>query len=299
MSDEKEIFRDEALDGLSSPEKFDVLLPVAKPMYWVAAVGAIAFIILFLLWAFFGTITITRNVSGVFASVGYTHQAYCEEDGYVVAEYSLAGNFMKKGDVLFSYKDTSGNLKYYRVKNTGLVIDFSVYPGSPIHVGDSLFTYKTFVFEDGINPSIVVSDSDKYNYESNYWDYRKQAYVFLPEEEANSLSVGMEVKAYPARGDASDFGYIYGDIVFINAPTLISSLYSTTYGALIKDIYAQDISDIKYVLVEIRLKIDDEAYNKLSWSTEEGGNYVLKENDKLDIAINMRETRPIDLFLSQ
>ncbi|MEM9272429.1 MAG: NHLP bacteriocin system secretion protein [Cyanobacteria bacterium P01_F01_bin.143] len=66
MSEEKRsIFRQQALDRLSSPERLDRLMQVVSPKDWLPLGGLVIFALLAVLWSIFGKIPITVTGKGI------------------------------------------------------------------------------------------------------------------------------------------------------------------------------------------------------------------------------------------
>jgi hypothetical protein len=63
----QQIYRQEALDRLSSPDQLDQLMPLTNPRGWIALAGAGLLLLAGVLWAVFGTITVTVDGEGVFS----------------------------------------------------------------------------------------------------------------------------------------------------------------------------------------------------------------------------------------
>jgi len=63
--EKRSIFRQQALDHLSSPEKLDRLMQVVSPKDWLPLGGLVAFAVLTMLWSVFGNIPITVTGKGI------------------------------------------------------------------------------------------------------------------------------------------------------------------------------------------------------------------------------------------
>ncbi|MEQ8232275.1 MAG: NHLP bacteriocin system secretion protein, partial [Gammaproteobacteria bacterium] len=64
--DDKDIFRKEALDQLSSPEQLEQLLEVTTRKAWISLYTVAGTLVAVLLWSIFGQIPITVDGSGIF-----------------------------------------------------------------------------------------------------------------------------------------------------------------------------------------------------------------------------------------
>lgn len=69
-SEQKEIFRKDALKRLSSPEQLDELIQVTTPGGWMALLAVCGLVAMALYWGFFGSVPTTLNVQGLLVSTG-------------------------------------------------------------------------------------------------------------------------------------------------------------------------------------------------------------------------------------
>ncbi|MGK7876546.1 MAG: NHLP bacteriocin system secretion protein [Xenococcaceae cyanobacterium] len=101
MSDqEKKLFRQEALERLSSPERLDQLLKVVNPRAWLplSAIGSLA--VIAGLWSVFGRLPLTVTGKGVLIQPRQVVAFQAPDSGQVLTLNVQPGDRIKKGDVL-------------------------------------------------------------------------------------------------------------------------------------------------------------------------------------------------------
>ncbi|MDJ0715512.1 MAG: NHLP bacteriocin system secretion protein [Prochloraceae cyanobacterium] len=101
MSDNKNnIFRQEALDRLSSPERLDKLMQIVSPKDWLPLGALAVFGILGLLWSIFGRITLTVTGKGVLINPRRVVQFQSPISGQLRSLNFKQGKCVKKDDIL-------------------------------------------------------------------------------------------------------------------------------------------------------------------------------------------------------
>lgn len=118
MADDKDIFRKEALEQLSSPEQLEQLLEVTTRKAWIALytiAGALACVVL---WSILGQIPITVDGSGIFVFPRRVVSFQSPAPGQVVTFNVGVGDFVEKGEVIgtLNQPDLVAQLEQERVR---------------------------------------------------------------------------------------------------------------------------------------------------------------------------------------
>jgi HlyD family secretion protein len=101
-----EIFRQDALDRLSSPERLDQLMQIIKPADWIALVGLGGLIGCGVIWSIFGRIPVTVQGRGVFTQPRQVIDLQSTTGGQLQTLNISNGACVKKGDVLATIEPT-------------------------------------------------------------------------------------------------------------------------------------------------------------------------------------------------
>ena len=96
----RRIFRQQALDRLSSPERLDRLMQVVSPKDWLPLGGLVVFGLLAILWSIFGKIPITVTGKGVLINPRRVVQLQSSISGQLKALSIRDGQCVEKDDIL-------------------------------------------------------------------------------------------------------------------------------------------------------------------------------------------------------
>jgi HlyD family secretion protein len=96
----KNLFRKESVDRLSSPEELDKLMQVTTPVGWLALLAAGLVIAAVTVWGFFGSIPITANGSGIFIKKGGVYEVVSETSGQIYEFGVKPGDNITVGQVI-------------------------------------------------------------------------------------------------------------------------------------------------------------------------------------------------------
>ncbi len=114
------LFRQTALDKLSSPERLDQLMTVTPRRAWLALFTIVAILLAAIIWSIFGSLPTRVSGPGIFVREGGAFQIVSRGDGSVVGLDVGVGDLVKKGQVI-------GRLELpeleVRVENAGSRLD--------------------------------------------------------------------------------------------------------------------------------------------------------------------------------
>ena len=100
MTDSKKMFRQEALERLSSPERLDQTLKVVDPKAWLPLYTAASLVGVALIWSIFGRIPLTVSGQGVLIQPRRVVGLQSPGNGQVVELKVRSGETVRKGDLL-------------------------------------------------------------------------------------------------------------------------------------------------------------------------------------------------------
>ncbi|MDJ0690279.1 MAG: NHLP bacteriocin system secretion protein [Xenococcaceae cyanobacterium MO_188.B32] len=100
MSQGNKMFRQEALDRLSSPERLDQTLKIVNPRAWLPLATAGSLVLIAVGWSVLGRIPLNVNGQGVLIQPRRVVPVQAPSEGYVVELKIKPGDEIKKGDVL-------------------------------------------------------------------------------------------------------------------------------------------------------------------------------------------------------
>ncbi|MBQ6296803.1 MAG: biotin/lipoyl-binding protein [Selenomonadaceae bacterium] len=95
-----QIFSQEALDKLRSPEKLDTMLPITTPVSWMALIAVLVLLFAVVLWSIYGAFTIKAEGMGlIMDSAGLMNVSHTSS-GKIAQLYVRPGMTIKKGDLI-------------------------------------------------------------------------------------------------------------------------------------------------------------------------------------------------------
>jgi HlyD family secretion protein len=96
----KQIFRQEALDRLSSPENLDTLIEVTSPKGWLALLTAAGVLVGAIVWSIMGTLPTKIDGQGMLLKEGGVFKVVAQSSGRIDNLYAKPGTTIQKGDVV-------------------------------------------------------------------------------------------------------------------------------------------------------------------------------------------------------
>ena len=95
-----QIFSQEALDKLRSPEKLDTMLPITTPVSWMALIAILVLLFSVVLWSIYGAFTVKAEGMGlIMDSAGVMNISHIA-NGKIAQLYIRPGMTIKKGDLI-------------------------------------------------------------------------------------------------------------------------------------------------------------------------------------------------------
>ncbi len=100
MSERSQIFRDAALERLSSPERLDSLIQVVRPRVWLAWAPLAAAVLAALAWGIWGSVASTVSGRGILLQIGGLAEVSAAAQGRVTQVLVGVGDRVQKGQVI-------------------------------------------------------------------------------------------------------------------------------------------------------------------------------------------------------
>ena len=95
-----QLFSQEALDKLRSPEKLDTMLPITTPISWMGLIAVLVLLFSVVLWSIYGSFTVKADGMGlIMDSAGVMNVSHIA-GGKISILYVQPGMVVKKGDLI-------------------------------------------------------------------------------------------------------------------------------------------------------------------------------------------------------
>ncbi len=118
MEPQSRIFRQSALDKLSSPEQLDQLMQVTTPKSWLALAACAALVLTAVAWSIFGSIPTTVSGRGILIKEGGVFVVTSHGDGRVAKLLVDVGQKVKAGDIVARVKQAELELKILQARTS-------------------------------------------------------------------------------------------------------------------------------------------------------------------------------------
>jgi hypothetical protein len=266
----RQIFRQEALDRLSSPEQLDQLMPVTSPRSWVALAGVGLLLLMALAWGWLGTIPNTVEAKGILARRGGVKPLTAPEAGVVARVAVSSGDGAEKGQELLALTPAGGNREPVPVVSPfpAQVLERRVRVGDTVEKGAPLLTLEPL-------------------------DEPLQARLFLPVSEGYQVQPGMRVQVWPSFARRSEAGYLVGTVRG-------AAKYPISQADLVRvvqnEAVARQLAEAGPCLpVFVELTPDPETPGGYRWSSARGPTLPLYTGTPCEGRVVVGEQRPIQL----
>lgn len=296
-----DMFNQEAIDELSSPEQLDKQIRLISPGTRILHLAVLAGVIAVVIWAVIGTISSGEEYQGVVFDHNDVYRLTAEADGTVKDVLVSEGDMVFEGDIIAvisneeltaqiaklrskQKKTLSGSSKYEALENQIVNINRKMVLRSGSDGVIQSISLKGTSVEKGDCLASIVPQSD-YSY--------KEVYIFVPKEEAGILKVGMEAQITPAYVTREEYGYMEGMISEISENLV-------TENSVIRHMGTSDYVDeliASHTCVQITIQLGISADGTYQWSNQKGQNLTVESGDRCQVRILTREYHPYELLI--
>jgi hypothetical protein len=262
------LFRQEALDRLSSPEQLDQLMQVTSPRGWIALTACVLLILAALAWGFFGTIPTTVEGKGFLVPSQGFKTVTAPHAGTIAEILVRPGDTVESGQVLVRLNPSKGSEVSVASPVAGRVLAAALRAGDVVEEGATLVTLEPR--DDTLEAVVYVSAADGYQ-----------------------VQPGMSVQVWPAFARKGEFGSLIGRVRSsgrfpVGQADLMRRLGS---GELVASL--SGTGPLLEVVVE--LQPDPAAPGGYRWSSSRAAPEPLAAGTPCQGVITVREERPIRL----
>lgn len=279
---QKNLFRKDSLDRLSSPEQLDQLMTITNPRGWIGLGGIFCLLIVLAAWCFFGLVTTEVAAEGVLLRGEGIRQLNAFHQGIVIETSVEPGDKVKKGEVVayINSAETIEDLwndKGHRfpviAPSDGEVIHMKVEEGDFVSAGQAMLDFEK-------------SGKEKKN---------SSVMAFLPVKESRRVRPGMETEVYLEGVSSEEYGFIKGKISSVSRYPVDHKELS---GFLGDEKMAEDFEE-KHSLMKVEIELDrnEKDSSGYEWSSGTSPDYQINSREKCVAVIITSHQRPIDLFL--
>lgn len=273
QSDKKKIFRQAAIERLSSPEELDQLMQVTTPKGWLALFGFAGLIVVALIWGIFGNLPTKIAGQGVLLNAGGVTPVSALISGRIRNIYVTVGDVIPEGKTIARITDEAGERERITSPQAGRVLEIRAAAGTVINAGSPIISLGP--------PSRQTSDL-------------LEAMIYVPAEEGKKIRPNMRVELTPSTVERAEAGFIPGRVVSVSEfPVALEGMRKTLGSESLAEALVTDEA-----MIEIRalLESDPTSTSGYRWSSKDP--QIVIENGTLStVQIITEERRPISLIL--
>ncbi|MEI7555220.1 biotin/lipoyl-containing protein [Candidatus Chlorohelix sp.] len=263
------IFRQNALNKLSTPEDLDKTIRVTERRGWVALAGLALVLIIALVWSIFGSIPTVLRGTGLLYSPDAIKEVNTQEAGFVTNISVRSGDTVKDGQIIAKIKNQAGADIELRSPGDGTVLDVLVEKGSPLQALASVV-------------NIELSGKPL------------QGVVFVSLADGKRIKPGMKVQLSPSSVRAEESGFLLGTVSLVSQfPVSSQSLLVQLKSRELVDALA---SGAPLIRVDVTLE-KDSTFSEFKWTTGSGPHLKLTGGTLASANLVLGEQRPITLIL--
>lgn len=268
---QKPIFRQTALERLSSPEQLDQLMPVTSLRGWLALLALLGLVVAIGLWSLFDRVPVQVSGRGLILRGGQILQIAAPVAGQVEAVLIRAGEVVQAGQTIASLRSLSASaVPVVDVKSltTGRVVELAVAPGSMVTAGSLLAT-----LEDTSQPL--------------------EAVIYVPASVGYTLRAGMAVEVSPDSVSREAYGFMRGVVRSVAAfPASTQAMYAVLANDQLIQEFTADGAPI-----EVRVTLLAYTADVYQWSAASAPPDPIQSGALCTALFTTAERRPIELLL--
>ena len=220
--EKNQIFSQEALDKLRSPEKLDTMLPITTPISWMALVAILVLLFSVVLWSIYGAFTVKADGMGlIMDSAGVLNISHVAT-GKISQLYIKPGMEIKKGD-LIAHMEQAEQSADTRMAQYGMGLASSDRDAMNRAYQYNAEEYQQTVAEDiyssydGIIDEIMVDEGSMISAGSPICSVRitqnrddLTGVFYIPVDKGKRVQAGMTIQLAPNGADTSQTGFLIG-----------------------------------------------------------------------------------------
>jgi multidrug efflux pump subunit AcrA (membrane-fusion protein) len=311
----KEIFSEEALSRLRSPEQLDSLFRVTQPVTWMALMMLCLLATSIVLWSIFGVMSESVEAVGMIIDSGGVVNVYHDVGGKLSEVLVRPGMRVKKGDVVARLSQPaimsdiikfrrSIPLSTNRQQVESSISNFDATVNKWYEATAIVSEYDGIVSEVAVNEGNIVSAGSTVICTIRRDQGREDVAVlmYVPIEAGRKVKSGMVARLAPSGADAAEDGSLMGVVRDV-------ALYPASNAGIIKNIGNPDVAQwimqrLGGAAVEVKVDLvrDPKSESGYLWSSIVGNRPKVSAGSSCTGVIVVKRVPPLEkvfLKLSQ
>ncbi len=273
----KSVFRQSALDKLTSVEQLDKTLKITSPLSWLALVGVTVIIIATIIWSIIGTLPTTVTANGMIVNANTSTNTIKAGINGTVQMIVTQGETLNMG--------------------TGVVAEIINNYG----IKETLYSDQV-----GYVSQVLVKVSDKVDAQTELIRVRpylssgqKEVVVcYVSLGDAGKIQRGMKVNVFLSSADGSTYGHMSGRVINIDTSATSGDGIEAVVGKN-NGIASSFTNNGPVCAVTCELNVDRNTKSGYAWSNEKGAARGLSVPEMCSVKIITEEVPPITKFIAK
>lgn len=269
----KSIFRQVALDRLSSPEQLDQIVHVTHPKSWLALLALGVLLITAVTWSIAGRIPVEVSGAAILLNSGGVKNIVAIEPGQLTTLHVASGQLVEQEQLLAEITPL-GATEAVSIASpyNGRILELKADEGSLINLGDSLASLE--LIGEGIEPEVVM---------------------YIAAADGKRIEPGMAVKIAPITAQIEAYGFLLGEVKSV-------SDFPATYLGILRTLGSDELIQalgITDAPLEVRIALlpDEQTPSGYRWSSSSGPDFAISSGTLASATIIVDSQRPINLVL--
>lgn len=276
------LYRKAAVERMSSPEKLDILMTVARPRHWIVLLAILGLLLSFFVWATFSAIPVQKTGTGVFAIHGETVPVTAAIAGQITDVSVRPGDRVARGDVIarvynpaWTSEGASASkrlLEQSRIVSlqNGSVAQVHAISGQWLQAGDVVLTLEAIRAEEGA-----------------------EAVIYVPIQDGKDIAVGMEARVWPNQDRGFENGAILARVSSVS--TVPASFERMERATGSREIAAKFAEAGPVVEIRVALQADRKHPTGFSWTAPRASSGFQAQTGMIcAVDFIVGKSRPID-----
>jgi multidrug efflux pump subunit AcrA (membrane-fusion protein) len=307
----KEIFNQDALSRLRSPEQLDTMIRVTQPVIWMSIIVLCFLVGSIVLWSIYGVMSVSVESVGMIIDSAGVVNVYHDNSGRIEEIVVQPGKRVRKGDVvarisqpsiandvIASRQDIAGAMNHQQVRSG--ISRFDSLLTQLYHSSSIISAYEGIVTEVAVNKGEVVTAGSTIICSIRQDQAREdlRAVMYVPVDSGKQVRPGMVVRLAPGGVNTQENGSLLGVVREVSLyPTSSSVIFRVIGNSNVVNWILQRLGEA-VMEVKVDLVRDPKSKSGYLWSSIAGEHPVITPGTVCTGSIVVERRPPISkIFL--
>ncbi len=242
-SSPQQLFRQQALQKASSPERIDEIMRIVKPPGWIALILLSVIVFLIIYWSIWGELSVEVSGQGILVSDAGIMNIAAQHSGAILDIYPHVGDSIEIGQtvILIGLNDSVEVEEYTRFP--GKVIEITASPGKTVVQGEPVLLLE------GLGTDL-------------------SAIVFVSPDDGKKIIKGMPVFISPSSISSDRYGFLMGNVTEVpDYPASAQYIMNLLENPVLVSLFS---AQGPMIVARVELVADTSFHSGYRWSHSRG-----------------------------